>query len=427
MLFLLAFALQGEGVAITVTAKAVSAEETKPQKDDEAEEEIEEDTEEDDDSCEEEKSLDKEQPKVQEAASLNMALISSQKEKLQELLKEYEASLSEKESAHSSPQWTCLNHSLRLQDQDPVLVTVKKQLNLTMGKDADEKVSSKFDEDLEVAVKKFQKINFLEADGVIGKKTCIALNLTPKERAEKIRQNIKRWEALESSLKGKYVLVNIPTYSLYALEDQKIELTEPVIVGRKDRRTPLFTSFMNSVVLNPAWGVPVTIFIKDKLQKVLEDPEYLSKSGFTVTDQDGQVVTDSAVDWMHVSLHHFPYTVRQSPGKNNALGAIKFNLDNKDAIYLHGTPQKNLFNKISRPFSSGCVRLQSPQDLAIWALKGTKYNNLQKLQQKIRTSETSAILLKEPIPVHFVYITVWVDKDGTPLFSDDPYSLDSKT
>jgi murein L,D-transpeptidase YcbB/YkuD len=183
---------------------------------------------------------------------------------------------------------------------------------------------------------------------------------------------------------------------------------------------------MNSVVLNPAWGVPVSIFIKDKLRKVLQDPKYLSKSGFTVTDQDGDTVTDSSVDWSHVSLHHFPYTVRQLPGKNNALGAIKFNLDNKEAIYLHGTPQKNLFHKVARPFSSGCVRLESPQKLATWALKGTQYDNPQKLQEKINAGDTSAILLKKPIPVYFTYITVWVDGKEQVLFSDDPYNLDKK-
>eukprot|EP01037_Dinobryon_pediforme_P017410 gene17410-17601_t len=194
-------------------------------------------------------------------------------------------------------------------------------------------------------------------------------------------------------MKGKYVLVNIPTYKLYAMEDRKIDLTQPVIVGMKSRETPIFTSNMNSVVLNPAWGVPVSIFIKDKLRKVLQDPKYLSKSGFTVTDQDGDTVTDSSVDWSHVSLHHFPYTVRQLPGKNNALGAIK---------------------------------LESPQKLATWALKGTQYDNPQKLQEKINAGDTSAILLKKPIPVYFTYITVWVDGKEQVLFSDDPYNLDKK-
>lgn len=363
---------------------------------------------------------------VEEPASVDMRVVLSQKEKLQSILKEYE-SLADKSG--KTPQWTCINHSFRVKDEDPVLVTAKKQLHLlgffaASRKGSDLKFTPAFSKKLEAAVKQFQKRHFLEPDGVIGRKTCIALNLTQEERVKKIKLNLERWNELEDSLQGKYVLVNIPTYKLYAMEDRKIELTQPVIVGMKSRETPIFTCNMNSVVLNPAWGVPVTIFIKDKLRKVLKDPEYLSKSGFTVTDQDGEPVTDSSVDWKHVSLHHFPYTVRQLPGKNNALGAIKFNLDNKEAIYLHGTPQKNLFHKVARSFSSGCVRLKSPQKLATWALKGTQYNNPEKLQEKISTGHTSAILLKKPIPVYFTYITVWVDGKEKLLFSDDPYNLD---
>lgn len=369
-----------------------------------------------------------EENNIPEPTAVDMRMVLSQKEKLENILKEYE-SLADKSG--KTPQWTCLNRSFRLQDDDPALITVKKQLHLlgffaVSKKGSDLKFTSSFSRPLERAVKRFQKIHFLEPDGVIGRKTCIALNMTPQDKIKKIKLNLERWKELESSLQGKYVLVNIPTYKLYAMEDRKIDLTQPVIVGMKSRETPIFTSNMNSVVLNPAWGVPVTIFIKDKLRKVLQDPQYLSRSGFTVTDHDGEPVTDSSVDWKHVSLHHFPYTVRQLPGKNNALGAIKFNLDNKEAIYLHGTPQKNLFHKIARPFSSGCVRLKTPQKLATWALKGTQYDNPEKLQEKIGTGHTSAILLKKPIPVYFTYITVWVDGKEQLLFSDDPYNMDKR-
>lgn len=360
--------------------------------------------------------------------SADMGKILAQKEKLENILKEYEA-LADKSG--KVPQWTCLNHSFRVDDDDPALITVKKQLHLlgffaASQKGSDLQFTSTFSKQLENAVKKFQKRHFLEPDGVIGRRTCIALNMTPQERIKKIKLNLARWKELEESLKGKYVLVNIPTYRLYAMDDRRIDLTQPVIVGMKTRETPIFTSNMNSVVLNPAWGVPVSIFIKDKLNKVLQDPHYLSKSGFTVMDEDGDLITDSSVDWSHVSLSNFPYTIRQLPGKNNALGSIKFNLDNKEAIYLHGTPQKNLFHRIARPFSSGCVRLKFPQKLATWALKGTQYDKLEKLQEKIQTGHTSAILLKQPIPVHFTYITVWVDNKKRVLFSDDPYNLDKK-
>ena len=363
-----------------------------------------------------------------DSLAANMRVVLSQEERLKDIIKEYESLVGR---SSDFPQWKCTNRVLRIKDQDPILMIVKKQLHYlgffaSSIKGNGLQFTNEFSEVLEKALKQFQKRHFLEPDGVIGRKTCIALNMTPQERVKKIKLNLERWRELEAALKGKYVLVNIPTYKLYAMEDRKVDLSQPVIVGMKSRRTPIFTSNMNSIVLNPAWGVPVTIFIKDKLHKVLKDPDYLSRSGFMVTDQEGQLVTDSSIDWEHVSQNHFPYRIRQLPGKNNALGAIKFNLDNKEAIYLHGTPQKKLFNKIARPFSSGCVRLESPQKLAAWALQGTQYDSLEKLQQKIKTGGTSAILLKEPIPVYFAYITVWVDSDQKLLFSDDPYDLDGK-
>lgn len=369
-------------------------------------------------------------PSLEEGASstavpLNTTVVLSQADQLKKLKEEFGKHYN---LSKPWPQWTCIKKGFRKGDVDPALMTVKKQL-IDSGdyvqdssSEQDSELTPIFDKKLEDALKQFQRRHFLDDDGVIGLKTCKALNLTPTMRLKKIDENIERWQQLESHLKGRYVLVNIPTYNLYAMEDHKIVLSQPVVVGMKKRRTPLFTSPMVSIVLNPAWGVPVKIFVEDKLKRVLSDPEYLERHHYVVLDREGQTLSPNEVDWSHVSRHYFPYKIRQLPGEHNALRKVKFNLHNNEAIYLHDTPQVSLFHKVERAFSSGCVRLSAPKDLAVWALEGTKYASISKIDDKIKEGQTATLPLPKPIPVHFVYITVWV-KEGKAFFSD-PYDLD---
>lgn len=286
-----------------------------------------------------------------------------------------------------------------------------------------------YDQQLQDAVKRFQSRHCLESDGVIGGKTYTTLNLPIADRIAKINLNIDRWRHLTPTLTGKYVLVNIANYHLYAMHDDEVQLTIPVIVGKPTRKTPLFTAPLHNIVVNPGWGVPLSILLKDKIKKIRQDPGYLERGGYVLSDDEGHRVLSNHVDWDHIlSHHHFPYHLRQNPGKKNALGAIKFNIPNPYAIYLHGTPDLNLFDKASRPLSSGCIRLKHPIDLAVWALQGTKYNTIEKIQHLIDYKKTQSVQLNMSIAVHFSYITVWVD-DDTVTFSDDPYKMDkgSKT
>lgn len=374
-------------------------------------------------------------PQIDEAnkapATLDTKLVLSQLEHLRALKDTYEK---QHEQTKTWSKWTCLKHSFKLGAEDPALVVVKKQLaehgyfpfSCDDPEEREKELTPIFDEKLMNAVKHFQKYHLLDDDGVIGLKTCRALNLSPAERIKKMELNIKRWEKIEPDLKGKHVLVNIPTYNLYAMEDSCVALSQPVIVGSKIRQTPLFTTLMLNIVLNPPWGVPVKIFVEDKLRKVLANPDYLEQHHYTVMDREGQEIPSNMVDWSHVSKHYFPYTVRQQPGKYNALGNIKFILDNKDAIYMHGTPEVTLFSRASRAFSSGCIRLSAPRELAVWALKGTRYDSPEIIEEKIKGQKTTTVSLLHHIPVHLIYITVWVDGEGKPLFSDDPYQFDNK-
>jgi murein L,D-transpeptidase YcbB/YkuD len=209
------------------------------------------------------------------------------------------------------------------------------------------------------------------------------------------------------------------------MNEETIEQNQPVIVGRYSRQTPLLQTSINSIVLNPSWGVPVSIFVKDKIKRAINDPTYLDTRNYIIIDSDGQQVSSNSVDWQELSLTYFPYRIIQLPGSHNALGSIKFNMNNKESIYLHSTPNTELFQKTSRAFSSGCIRLSDPFSLAAWAFQGNeKYTNKWFLK-KIKEGETRGIPLKKPIPVYMTYITVWVDDTGHPKWSD-PYELDKE-
>lgn len=336
-------------------------------------------------------------------------------QKLQKLLEKYE-----KQASEIRPQWTCTNYSFREGDCDPVLLTVRKQL-----KELNAPKLEVFDESLKKAVIQFQKQHFLKADGIIGKATCKALNMTIADRIRKIKLNLKRWEKLSPLMNGRYILVNVPTYHLDAMQGPETALSQAIIVGMKSRPTPLSTTTLTSIILNPAWYVPNTIFFNDKLKRIQADPSYLTKNQYLISTREGELIDPYSVDWNEISEGYLPYRIRQLPGKHNALGLIKFFLEGKNGIYMHDTSQPKLFLECPRAFSSGCIRLASPLDLAVWAFNKPDPESIEKLKEKIESGHTKTLNLPTPIPVYFTYITVWINDNDEPLFSDDPYDLDS--
>jgi murein L,D-transpeptidase YcbB/YkuD len=280
-----------------------------------------------------------------------------------------------------------------------------------------------FDMELENAVKAFQAGHCIEPDGIIGEETKARVNWSYEKRLKKIDASIAKIKNLVFT--DRTVIVNIPTYTLHAFEDQKLKMTMKVIVGKPKRPTPQMTSYINGLEYNPAWVVPNTILFEDKLPQIQEDKEFFEKNNLQVFDHDENDVDPSTVDWSEVDIHDFPYIFKQRPGKKNALGLLKFNLQNDEFIYMHDTPQRELFKKYSRALSSGCVRLEKAGKFAGWLL------NLEKDEVKtaIETDETKTETLEKSITVHITYIPVWVDEhqgDGKVLWGDDPYNLEPK-
>jgi murein L,D-transpeptidase YcbB/YkuD len=261
--------------------------------------------------------------------------------------------------------------ALRLGDSSPVVGELKKHLSHfdnTMNSSDD----NVFDEDLQAALIKFQEFNKLDADGIAGKKTFEMLNLSIADRLDILRVNMERCRWLNNDLPEDFLLVNIADYNLFILRNKKVDYQCRVVVGKEYHKTPVFASEIKYIVFNPTWTVPYSIATKETLPKLKADPQYLQKHNMTLL-KGSKVVDPASVDFNNYSRKNFPFTIRQEPGSNNALGQVKFIFPNKHSVYLHDTPSKSYFQKTERAFSHGCVRVHNPLVLAEKILKNQGY------------------------------------------------------
>lgn len=284
-----------------------------------------------------------------------------------------------------------------------------------------------YDTQLVDAVKRFQQRHGLLTDGVLGKGTLSALNISATDRVHQIEVNLERWRWLPRDLGEQYILVNIAAFHLYVVEHGMQVLDMKVVVGRPYRRTPVFSGLMTSLVLNPYWNVPRIIATEDYIPQMRNDPDYLSRLGIKVYQGWGAEVREidpQTINWRTASEKNFPYHLRQEPGGLNALGRIKFMFPNPFDVYLHDTPTRELFHKESRPFSSGCIRLEHALELASYLLKGTAWETRGALLYALKQDKTRTIRLPRPYPVHLLYWTAWVDHTGKLNFRPDIYERD---
>ena len=283
-----------------------------------------------------------------------------------------------------------------------------------------------FDETVEGAVKGFQTRHGLEPDGAVGRRTVQALNIEVARRIEQIRVNLERLRWVAQDLKNDYLLVDIAGFSARLYLDGRIAWSSRVVVGRPYRETPAFRATMRSVVLNPAWIVPPTILREDVLPEVVKDRRYLEKNEMHVVDAAGHRIDPSAIDWKRYRSGRFPYRVVRDPGPANPLGRIKFNLPNRYGVYLHDSPAKELFERTQRAFSSGCIRLEKPHELAVLLLDDAEHWGAEALRAAIATGETRTLPVKRGVPVLTLYLTADVEEDGVVAFRPDLYGQDTK-
>jgi murein L,D-transpeptidase YcbB/YkuD len=241
-------------------------------------------------------------------------------------------------------------------------------------------------------------------------------------RIDQIRVNLERIRWVLHEDLDTFVFVNIPGFKVYYVQNEKLEWTSRAQVGKLFRQTPVFKADMTYLEFNPTWTIPPTILAKDILPAVRKDPDYLQKRDIRVIDSNSKVVNPKSINWSKYTGENFPYQLRQDPGPNNALGQVKFMFPNKHMVYLHDTPNKNLFDRESRAFSSGCVRIENPFEFA-QLLLGKEWN-ANRIDKIIESKKTTAVKLENPVPVILFYLTALPEFDGRFHFRNDVYSRD---
>jgi L,D-transpeptidase YcbB len=285
---------------------------------------------------------------------------------------------------------------LRIGMKSPTIKILRQRL-VKLGDLSDNNGSDEFDEELQQAVKSFQKRSSLKADGLIGEQTRQLLNeglSFSQTTFRHIQATLERWRWMPRELGDNYIMVNLPNYRLDVIENEKSVLNMKAIVGRPDRRSPTLNDKITEVIINPSWFVPQSLM-----------SEHMAEKGFKISKSKTGI------------------RMRQPPGDNNALGRIKFALTNGHNIYLHDTPKRHLFGNSDRAYSSGCIRLEEPFDLLDYLIKDEK--KVEKIADHLDTdTKTRYYPLANPVPVYLTYQTLWFDQNGQLQKLKDIYDVD---
>jgi len=286
-----------------------------------------------------------------------------------------------------------------------------------------------FDSELEEALRKFQYRNGLDMDGIVGAATFATLNVPVEDCLNQIRVNMERWRWLSEDLGRRHIIVNIADFKLDVFENHRSVMTMRVVVGTKYRRTPVFSDKMTYLVLCPYWHIPRKIALQDKIPLISKDIDYFDQQKIKVLEGWGaetKEIDPKTIDWTNVSSGNFSFRFRQDPGPLNALGRVKFMFPNKFNVYLHDTPSRELFVKSARTFSSGCIRIEKPIELAEYLLRHDPNWTFEHIQNAIKTNREQTVILPEPFDVHLLYWTTWVDDEGSIHFRNDIYKRDER-
>ena len=286
--------------------------------------------------------------------------------------------------------------------------------------------SALYDARLQAAVRRFQAEEGLEADGRIGRLTWAALNTSVEAKIGQLRVALDMRRGLAAP-PDRRIEVNIPHFRLRLTDAGRVVQDMAVVVGRPDRQTPMLDVRLVAVQFNPPWGVPDRNAREDLLPRFRSDPGRMQAMGYRLYQRiDGELteIDPATVDFSAYSKDRFPFIIRQDPGEVNALGRIKFVMPNRDDIFMHDTPDRHLFRRPDRAFSSGCIRLERPMDLLAEAFSGMSAWNQERFDRVLDSGVTQGISLARPIPVRLHYDTVIVEGSSV-VMRRDIYGLDA--
>jgi len=278
------------------------------------------------------------------------------------------------------------------------------------------------------AVRHFQDRHGLEPDGRPGKKTIEALNIPVSQRIEQIEINMDRMRWIAPRLEPRHIRVNIPGFQLSVYDGEQSSLEMKAIVGSMENPTPILDGELEYLVFSPYWNIPLSIATKEVLPQIQKDPTYLRRENMEVVrvkKEKIEVIDPSKINWDKES-DLSGYHLRQKPGPTNALGLVKFIFPNPYNVYLHDTPSDNLFDRLTRTLSHGCVRVEHPADLAVYLLQDQPEWTPELIEEAMHAEKEKQVPLKAHFPIHLIYWTAWADKDGNLQFREDVYGYDQK-
>lgn len=273
------------------------------------------------------------------------------------------------------------------------------------------------------SLKQFQRENGQTPDGIIGKSTAVALEESNLHKCRRVALAMEKWR-WKNGFKSPSIWVNIPEFKLRYFVNDSLKSENKVIVGKFTNQTPEFSANLRAIVSFPYWNVPYSISSTEMLPEAKKNPAYFTRNKLKLL-RKGQEIDPFSVNWSKIKDKTFPYSVRQDPGAHNSLGIIKFEFHNPFGVYIHDTPNKNLFNTTVRAYSHGCVRCETPIDLAKMILFYDENMQLpDSLDTLIQHQIHRTIPLKKTIPIQFDYITVGTTKNGNLHFYKDIYQKD---
>ncbi len=320
-----------------------------------------------------------------------------------------------------------LKNELRKSEKNVVLISIKKRLwQLEDLSEID--TSSVFTIECENAIKNFQSRMGMKADGIINRSFIDAINVSLESRIRTILINMERCRWIPLATGNKFVVINLPEFKMHVFENAKMLWSSNVIIGKAGLNTVIFTQNLKYIVFSPYWNVPYSIFVNEILPVIKVEPDYLIRHNMEIVSRsaDNRVIDPATLDWSIYPGIRFPYLIRQRPGENNSLGLVKFLFPNSYSMYLHDTPNKNLFKEEKRTFSHGCVRVEEPLKLVEFLLRNDTIWTEDSIQSAMNSGIQKYVTLKEEVPVIIVYFTSWVDEMGRLNFRDDIYGHDKK-
>ena len=318
--------------------------------------------------------------------------------------------------------------SLRKGDRSERVTELRRRLTATediSGRHAADEFL--FDEELHNAVIRFQKRHGLIIDGVAGKETVRMLNVPVEKRIFQMEINLERFRDIKD-LGDRYICINIADFELKVIEHGNSVMNMKVIVGKQYWHSPVFSSEMTHIIFNPSWYVPRSIAVEEILTKIKKEHDYLNKEGFKVFSKEKDILKETdagAINWNDITAENFTYRFVQVPGMKNPLGKLKFLFPNEYFVYLHDTPAKVLFEKSSRAFSHGCIRIEKPVELAEYLFRDDPSWSHEKIADMIERGKEIKVPLPAPVTIHILYLTAWVDEENVLQFRDDIYGRDT--